>query len=317
MKSGDYTFACRLSPMASSRARGDHPSSRRARLVSSEASAGRGALAGWSAWVTGVDPVRRQGEHARDAQPQLVPAQALRSAQVEAAGDASRDQAIDGVGDGLRVDRRPELVGVQPQAPAGGQRGSDPFAGRRARPEAPAEHEGDAQDGRPGRLGQDGLLRLELGAPVDERRRGHRRVLRAHGAIAGNHEVGGEGHELRRAAAAQAGQGEARLDVVAPGALGIGLAAIGVRLRRGVHHDLGVGHGERALQRCRVQHVGLDVTQAHRHRRAMAHGDDLVGRGEELGQAPAQQAAGSRHQDARHYSAITAPPLTDRISPYM
>src|SRR5438067_3593851 len=96
----------------------------------------------------GLDAVRRKREDARDAQAQLMAAEPLGTTQVEAAGQGMVEEAADGVCDRLGIDGRAVLVGEEAQTAAGGDGGGDPFARRRARSEAAAQHEGHARDRR-------------------------------------------------------------------------------------------------------------------------------------------------------------------------
>src|SRR5687768_9387902 len=64
-----------------------------------------------------LDQVLAQAEDARHAQPQLVAADALGSAEVEEAGARRRDQALQSGGDRLGVGGRAELIGEQRQPP--------------------------------------------------------------------------------------------------------------------------------------------------------------------------------------------------------
>ncbi len=109
----------RLSRIASSIGRGSQPSSRRARVESSETSAARGSGPTWSDCRPGVIPELREAEGPGDPQAELVAAEPLGAAQVEAAGPAALEQPHQGVGHGLRVDRRPVLVREEPDGAAG------------------------------------------------------------------------------------------------------------------------------------------------------------------------------------------------------
>src|SRR5881394_2531876 len=73
----------------------------------------------------GLDPLRGKRQDTRDAQAQLVPIEPLRTAEVKTAGQRPVEEPAQGLGDGLGIDGRAELVGEEAEALARGDREAD------------------------------------------------------------------------------------------------------------------------------------------------------------------------------------------------